>query len=101
MEGDILDVDVKAASLANWVTAATTALSVMIAIVATWIAMRAKKSADRAADAAERSADSAEQTLRFEREGDFRVPPPTVGPSSMAPDGIRRRFLRQPPPPSA
>jgi hypothetical protein len=89
-----------AVSLTDWVTASASALAVVVAIAATWIALQARKSADRAADAAERSAETAEQTLKLEQGRDLKVPPPAVGISSMAPDGGRRRFP-QPPPPSA
>jgi len=82
----------KAVSSADWVSAGATVLAVMVAIVATWIAMGARRSARRAAGAAERSAEAAEQTLELEQKRDLQVPPPTVGPSSMAPDGSRRRF---------
>lgn len=79
-------------SWADWVTAGATALAAIAAIVATWVARSARKSADRAADAAERSAAVAEHTLQLEQGRDLHVSPPTVGPSSVAPDGSRRRF---------
>jgi hypothetical protein len=82
----------KSVSLADWVTAGATALTAMVAILATWITRSARKSADRAADAAERSAEAAEHTLQLEQSRDLHVPPPTVGPSSMTPDSSRRRF---------